>query len=135
MPKKHISVKMEEAFLEACRNAAWWAGRGTTFNSILEGGARKELEALEKANGGSFPDRPDDARPKRGGERQEGEKVLTTFKMDEELLERLRNAAYALDWPYGQIIEEGARKELARLEKQFNKGKPFKGREGELQDK
>jgi hypothetical protein len=46
--------------------------------------------------------------------------------------ERLKNAAAALKISLTSIVEDGARRVLEGLQKQFNKGKPFKQREGDL---
>ena len=64
-------------------------------------------------------------------------RLRVTFQLKADLIERLRNTAYWLSGPplrlsLTRIVEAGVLGELARLEKEHNKGKAFKPREGEL---
>ena len=65
------------------------------------------------------------------------EPVRVSFVIAPELLERVRNAAYALrvlDPPptLAELLEAGARHEVEQLEKKHNKGRPFPARPGKL---
>jgi hypothetical protein len=129
MAKVSVGVSIEGEFLEACRRARWWIGRGVSLNSILEAGAEAEIAKLEATNGGPFPAREEELRFRGGtpyGKRGEKEaKKVQVIRMEPDLLERLRNAAAALGTNYAGIITDGGKKQLHRLEKQFNNGEPF----------
>ncbi len=64
-------------------------------------------------------------------------RLRATFQLPHALLERLRSTAYWLSGPPARlsltrIVESGLVEELARLERQYHKGKPFPPRDGEL---
>jgi len=63
--------------------------------------------------------------------------VRVSFMIEPDLLERARNAAYALrvlDPPptLARLLEDGARHEVERLERKHHKGRPFPARKGAL---
>jgi uncharacterized protein (DUF4415 family) len=125
MPKKPMGVSMPPEFADSCRAAAWYIGRGVTLTSILAAGAEEELTRLEKAHG-VFPQREGETRRFAGTQhRKEDLRETVVIRMDEDLLERLRNAAVALQTNYSAIVLDGSAKVLARLERQYHDGNPF----------
>lgn len=76
------------------------------------------------------------AKPAAQAPKGEGKKRLISPRIDAGLWERLRNAQYWLSGPphratITSIAEAGLERELKRLEKAENGGKPFAPREGE----
>jgi hypothetical protein len=61
-------------------------------------------------------------------------KISSTFRLDEDLMERVRNAI----WHIGQgltitdLMEQGLEEVVKQLEKKHNKGKQFPARAGEV---
>lgn len=138
MPRKeHLGAKLDPNLVESIRNAAWWIGRGLSLNSILEEGAIAEVARLKKLknDGEPFPERDEDLKRLKGtpaGPRTGERKATVSFRMYDADQEELRNAAAALQVSVTSIIEDGARRLLAKLERQHNGGHPFAPREGDL---
>ncbi len=61
-------------------------------------------------------------------------KKNVTFSLDEELVERMRNACYWIGQGYtpSRIAEESIGRTIDALEKKHNAGQPFKRRRGDL---
>lgn len=73
---------------------------------------------------------PRQAKTHRGGPNEKPERDRATFHLPVELIEGLRNAVVALSGPphrltLAKLAESALRRELARLERESNEGKPF----------
>lgn len=77
------------------------------------------------------------AKPLSVAEPKKAAKVRATFHVSEDLFEVVRDAVVALSGPphrltLASFAESALRRELERLQKAENKGKPFPKREGKL---
>lgn len=126
-----VNLSLGAEWVEYLRDVVWWTR--TTLVDILDEGARLELAALEKAHnkGKPFPPIGDEPRPiqrPRGGEK----KTNLPTKLDEDLQEELKRAAYWCSLPYSAIIVAGTDKVIRQLEQKHNAGEKFGKREREL---
>jgi hypothetical protein len=62
MPKKAISLRIDEELLERAQNAAWHVGRGLNLTGMIEEGLAPVVSKLEKKHneGKPFPARKKD---------------------------------------------------------------------------
>ena len=129
MTKKMHGAKLAPELVEQAHAAAWWVGRGLSLAKIVEDGLRRELDRLEEINGGPFP-AVTEKKTSAGKIRQPQDRTRAplktiTFRLDGELLDRLRAAAEALEITHTEIIERGMRDVLKEIQAKYNKGKPF----------
>ena len=129
--KTPTALTLDPAFHERLKNVAWHVGRGLTVTGLLETGAEHELLALQKKHmeGEHFP--PIDLTKAKTIPRSKGEKVNVTIRLDTDLLEQLKRAAWHLGRTYVSIVIDGATKEAELFEAKFNGGKKFPQREEE----
>jgi hypothetical protein len=67
-------------------------------------------------------------------ERDGRKKKSVGVRMDEEFQERIRNLVYILprEYTFQKVVEDGVMREMERLEKEYNGGKPAPQRPSEL---
>lgn len=75
---------------------------------------------------------PEETAPEPDIPRSGGKLLKVTYNVQEELVEETRNAVLALSGPplrltLSALVENALRRELARLRKEHNGGKPFEG--------
>lgn len=123
------TITLPPEFHETLKNVAWHVGRGVTVTGLLETGAENELKALQLKHmkGKEFP--PIDPATAKSIPRSKGEKVNVTIRLDGDLLDQLKRAAWHLGVTYVSIVIAGAEKEVALFENKFNGGEPFPQRE------
>lgn len=121
--------------LNAAANSAA-SGPNGTIASNLEPTVQRPTEAAPERRPQAVAPAP--SATKRRADRPAPRKVKFPFNLSTEVLEDARNAVMALlgtkhRTNLSRLAEEALRREIARLEKLANDGRPFPAREGELE--
>jgi hypothetical protein len=121
MQKISTKIKLDHGLHEQLREVVAAAGYGSTVTAVVEAGAAREIRRLQLEHCGGQPFPEIDATIKKKIKKPRGDEPLgsITIRIDGDLLEQLRRAAWFLSTSYSALVVDGVREEVAEFKKKF----------------